>query len=246
MRCPFCKSSAVTQHRSSVSAAYTCLTCQRSFGSSRRAFWGKSWLIALGVLGLSSPLLLNASMKTIANLLPTSRDETVASIIVLGRGPSDRAERALATSEIFQTKPVPVFVSGMTDAPQIVKVLHEMGVEMDYLSGERCSQTTWENGLFSEASLKPKAETNVLLVTDEPHMLRAYLVFQSFGFDVTPHAVPSEKGLFSLQQARVVLREYAALATYTLRGKLHSKSESVQEADQRQAILKMDDWGCRL
>lgn len=249
MKCPFCKSSSITKYRSTsqdTQASLLCLNCHQSFPRSSRGLKRGTWLFVLSVLGLLSPILLNFSMKGLTQFLPSSEGESFTSIVVLGRGPDSQAERALIASQIIRDNPVPIFISGMIDAPPIAEALGNMGVSSDLISGERCSQTTWENGLFSEASLMPQKGTKILLVTDEPHMLRAHLVFQSFGFDVTPYVIQTEEGLFSVKRAGIVLREYLALSVYAFTGKLRSKSDAVQSKNQRQAILKMDDWGCRL
>jgi len=187
-------------------------------------------------------------MRGLAKLLPQYSGQGIDAIVVLGRGADSQTERALAVSRLWtEQSDTEVFVSGMTDAPPILKSLVEMGVPEQRLSGERCSQTTWENGLFSTRLLGSSERNRVLLVTDEPHLLRAFLVFKGFGFDVVPQAIESESmPIFSLETSRIVLREYAALVNYAVSGKLRAKSADAQAIDQTEAQTKLDEWKCQL
>ncbi|HEY9887001.1 MAG TPA: YdcF family protein [Candidatus Obscuribacterales bacterium] len=178
----------------------------------------------------------------------TRKPLTSASLmVVLGRGASSQSDRALAAAQLFQEQPIDIFVSGMGDAQPILKTLTEMGVPTNHLDGERCSQTTWENGLFTDFLIDSPTKDAILLVTDEPHLLRAALVFKSFGFEVSPYALPTRTAdLFSLTQAGVVVREYVALADYAIGGKLQPKSDEALQADFQVAEQKIQDWGCAL
>ena len=196
-----------------------------------------------------SPLLLDLSTQwLLSSLLPKNQNTAIRSVIVLGRGPDSQAERALVVSQLWKEhQTATIFVSGMTDAPLIARTLKEMGVPEEKIEGERCSQSTWENGLFSELLLNSESHQHVLLVTDSPHMMRAFLVFQSFGFDVTPHTIPLEpEKFFSIKRSRLILREYAALIAYSISGKLGDASEDVQEKNRAEAVDKVKDWGCQL
>ncbi|MGD1859304.1 MAG: YdcF family protein [Leptolyngbyaceae cyanobacterium] len=186
-------------------------------------------------------------MKGISQLLPDGNIKMATSVVVLGRGPDDRLERSLTASELFYKYRVNIFVSGMSDAPEILDHLAKMGVPEKHLTGERCSQTTWENALFSDSLMEKQVKKTVILITDEPHLLRAYLVFKGFGFDIIPYGVPREESdLLSLNQAVINLREYLALIAYVGKGKLWLKSEKQQRADKYQAKQKIIDWGCSL
>lgn len=202
----------------------------------------------LGAMALLSPLLLDVSVRCILALLPNNRNETAQSIIVLGRGPDSQSDRALTVSQLWsQNKQAEIFVSGMTDAPPIIENLKVMGVPEGQIRGERCSQSTWENGLFSDILLDDQTHKNVLLVTDSPHMLRAFLVFQGLGFDVTPYAVQVEPdNLFSLKRSQIILREYAAAVSYGVSGKFRGKSENEQQKDRVEAQSKIMKWNCYL
>ncbi|MEO0987760.1 MAG: YdcF family protein [Cyanobacteria bacterium J06639_14] len=185
-------------------------------------------------------------MRLLLSVLPTDQGESVESIVILGRGLDNRTDRALVASQLWNDRQSSnIFVSGMTDAPPIIETLQEMGVPEAQVKGERCSQSTWENGLFSNTLLD--AQKRILLVTDEPHMVRAFLVFQGFGFDVTPYPIPLESAnLFSLESAKVTLREYIALIIYGVRGRFHARSAEKQQVDRVEADYKIETWHCYL
>lgn len=249
MNCPFCKSQSINQCSKSPRLAkeMICLKCHRTFSPPKSGLRLKNWLLGSGVLAFLSPFLLNLSMEGLLLLLPKGDMTMASSVVILGRGPDNQLERSLTAAQIFYEQQTNIFVSGMSDAPEILNHLKEMGVPEKYLAGERCSQTTWENGLFSDILMGEHDKENVILITDGPHLLRAHLVFKKFGLNNMPYSVPREQGgLLSLKQAQVTLREYAALIVYAGSGKLWSRSEKEQKMDELQAKRKIIDWRCHL
>lgn len=248
MKCPFCQSRAVHKHTaaSGTPESFICLTCQRTFRCPKSIGF-RLGLLSLGMLFLF-PILLNLPIKILAYLLPRGQAESAEVVIILGRGPNKLADRAVTAAHLFHEEPIDIFVSGMTDAPQIIKTLKEMGVPETSLSGERCSQTTWENALFSEILLDSTNNQHIVLITDDPHIVRAYLVFKGFGFDVTPHVVSSDNivSWFSASRTRQAFREYVALINYAVTGKFDFEGKSEQQAYAAEARQKIADWNCDL
>ncbi|MEM9120963.1 MAG: YdcF family protein [Cyanobacteria bacterium P01_F01_bin.56] len=181
-------------------------------------------------------------------LLPEGDVTKATAVVVLGRGSDSRLERSLVAAQLsYEQSPISIFVSGMSDAPEILDHLQDMGVSEQNIAGERCSQTTWENALFSDILMGERDKESVILLTDEPHLLRSYLVFKGFELNVVPYGVQEEQsGLFSLKQAGIILREYAALVAYAGSGKLWPKSEKEQKIDELDAQQKVTSWGCQL
>lgn len=206
------------------------------------------WLTRAGIFLLFSPLLIDLSMRCLLNLLPKDQGEPVELIVILGRGPDSQAERALVASQLWSERQSPhVFVSGMTDAPPTIRILNKMGVPEEQISGERCSQTTWENALFSDILLSSQEKKRILLVTDKLHMVRAFLVFQRFGFDVIPHPIQREsEGPFSLERFKTLFRESTALVLYGVTGKFQTDYADKQRKDRVEAHQKITQWNCYL
>jgi len=249
MYCPYCKSPYIrsSSKRTKLSKAMTCLECHRSFSLSKGRESVKTLLLVLGIFVCISPLLLTLSVKVLSLILPNDNTATATSIVILGRGPDDRLGRSLAAAELFHEHRINIFVSGMSDAPVILGHLAEMGVPEKYLAGERCSQSTWENALFSDMLVGGKDKETIILITDEPHLLRAHLVFKGFGFDIIPYGVPREQGrLLSPKQAWVNLREHIALIAYAGNRKLWPKDEKERKENAYHARQKITNWGCSL
>jgi uncharacterized SAM-binding protein YcdF (DUF218 family) len=196
------------------------------------------------LLGLLTPL----PLQFLVRLLPDSNMESVDSIVVLGRGPESQLDRALTVAQYWKDHPTAaIFVSGMTDAPEIIGVLEQQGIPESRIRGERCSQSTWENGLFTEYLLDADTAKQIVLITDSPHMVRATWVFQGFGFEVVPYPLSSEQtSFFSLKQAQTIIREYIALIFYGFSGKFSPEPADQKQKSETQAKYKIDNWGCYL
>ena len=255
MRCPFCGSKSVIQCANSQVAKgkfsekkLLCLVCHQNFGYPSHLKHLKRFLMGTASIILLSPLLLEILMQAGLSLLPKDQGKPVESILILGRGEDYQTERAVVASQLWEQEIAShIFVSGMSDAPRIMKTLRQMGVPEEQISGERCSQTTWENGLFSDYLINNRERTRILLVTDEPHIVRAFLVFEGFGFDVIPHPVPRNSNpAFSLERLRILVREHTALVVYAFKGKLRPGSVAKQQADRAEASDKIINWKCHL
>ncbi|MGJ3251342.1 MAG: YdcF family protein [Elainellaceae cyanobacterium] len=202
--------------------------------------------LLLAYLAVTSPPAVMLANYGLTAFLPPDSGETVDSIIVLGRGELRRNERIAEAIQLWKADRAPhIFVSGMSDAQEIVDLLHESGIPRSALSGERCSQSTAENGLFTAAILYPQRVRRVLLVTDPPHMLRSLLVLRSFGFEVIPHAIPQGDLTFNPHMRRA-LREYAGLLGYWISGRFQHRPTEQLNRPPSAVIHKMTDWNCRI
>jgi uncharacterized SAM-binding protein YcdF (DUF218 family) len=250
MKCPKCNSKSTVKHKiSKHKSGLYCLSCHYVFA--QKAFWTRPAYIAgfLGFALLLSPLILTLPMRGLLALLTKNSEQSADVLVILGRGPETQEERAYRAALYWQEHPtVNIFVSGMTDAPEIIKILQQQGVPASNLSGERCSQTTWENGLFTEYLLNSENTDHVLLMTDYPHLVRSVWVFKGFGFNtVTPYPVGRDLNVtFAVTQTSEMLREYAALALYGMSGKYQPETPAQKQRSEAEARRKLDDWNCAL
>jgi uncharacterized SAM-binding protein YcdF (DUF218 family) len=190
------------------------------------------------IYGLAiAPPSVNLAEKALVSLLPKDSGVRADAIVILGRGSVFNPSRVELATKLWQTDRAPlIFTSGMGDSPVMLKMLEEQGIPEAVLDGEGCSQTTQENALFTVEALQPKGVKRILLITDSPHMLRSLLTFQSFGFDVTPIPSPLPKEIGRRGKATLVLREYAGLVTYGLRGRFFpSESRASLEQNPKQS-----------
>lgn len=176
-------------------------------------------LVLLYGLAIAPPSV-NLAEKALVSLLPQDSGASADAIVILGRGAVLSPSRVELAAELWQDNRAPlIFTSGMGDSPAMLEMLKERGIPDTALDGEGCSQTTQENALFTVEALQPKGIKQILLITDSPHMLRSLLTFQSAGFEVTPIPSPVPRELGRRGKATLVLREYAGLVTYGLRGR---------------------------
>jgi uncharacterized SAM-binding protein YcdF (DUF218 family) len=250
MKCPKCNSKSIVNHKiSQRKFAFYCLSCSEIF--TPNFFWKQPALI-VGLIAsalLLSPLLLALPMQGLMALVSRDSGQSADTLVILGRGPGSLQERAYEAAWYWQQHPsVDIFVSGMTDAPEMIEILRQQGVPGSQIGGERCSQTTWENGLFTEYLIDSEQADRILLMTDSPHMVRSVWVFKGFGFKaIAPYPVGSElKPSLSFDKISRLLREYAALIAYGFSGKYQPEPAAQKQESEAEAQRKLDDWGCGL
>lgn len=193
-----------------------------------------SWGVALATYGLT------------ASLSPDS-GEPVEAIVVLGRGDELRPRRIEVVEKLWQNqRSSRVFASGMLDAEFMLEHFHTNGIPQAALSGERCSQSTEENALFTSAVLYPQQVQKILLLTDAPHMLRSLLMFEAAGFTVIPHPISLPQWWSATRQSQQVLREYLALLKYSLTDRFRQRSVAELENPPADVSRKLVEWNCKL
>ena len=195
--------------------------------------FGRRWLrlmlcvSALVYLMVLFPPTITFAEKVLAKQNPHDTGITADAVVILGRGNAFTPSRVEVAAKLWQEQRAPlIFASGVWDAPKIVQGLHATGIPIQFLDGENCSRTTYENAKFTAEILKPQGVKRIVLVTDAPHMLRSRLTFEKFGFMVIPVASPDPSFLNESDKARLVLREYAGLVTYSLMGRLSAPQAS--------------------
>jgi uncharacterized SAM-binding protein YcdF (DUF218 family) len=251
IKCPACNSKQTVAHSDPGhgGVAYLCLSCHQVFSALSRHRSGKVLLGIVGTIVFLSPMLLYLPMKAMLGLLSDTDNASVDTIVVLGRGPNSLTDRALVAAQYWQdNQSANIFVSGMMDAPVIIDDLQAMGVPATQISGERCSESTWENALFSDALLQPSVNDRILLITDEPHMVRSVWVFKGFGFKQVKPYVVEQNPLVSLSRQRAyrMIREYAALVKYGVLGRYSPATPEQHRQAEATAKFRVEDWNCYL
>ncbi|MEM7770017.1 MAG: YdcF family protein [Cyanobacteria bacterium P01_A01_bin.37] len=158
--------------------------------------------------------------------LPQSSEVAADTIVMLGRGGGWADEQVETATQLWASnRDSQIFISGNSIETEILseKLLKE-GIPSEQISGEYCSRSTEDNARFTKAILADKQIHQITLVTDEPHMLRSLLTFQSFGFQVSHHPVelPDEMNDFTV--SKIALREYLALISYASLGRFQQRS----------------------
>jgi uncharacterized SAM-binding protein YcdF (DUF218 family) len=203
--------------------------------------------LLLGWLLITSTWTVQFVSWTITQILPDDTGEKIDAVVVLGRGEALRLQRAEQVEALWQAGRAPeIFASGMMDARSIVQYLQGRGVPTQILEGEECSQSTEENALFTSAILRPEGVHKILLVTDLPHMMRSLLIFRSFGFTVTPYVTQLPSQWSSPQRMYLFLREFLALAQYSLEDRFKERSIEELTYPPPEVSSKLIDWECRV
>ncbi|MBC7971632.1 MAG: YdcF family protein [Verrucomicrobia bacterium] len=213
----------------------------------RRGFLNPLAIVIIIYLGITSPLGVALATQGLTAPLPTDAGESVDSIVVLGRGDDFRNRRIEIAEHLWRDKrSSKIFASGMLDAEFIIEQLKKNGVAAPALSGERCSQSTEENALFTAAVLHPQNVQKILLITDPPHLLRSVLSFQASGFTVIPHASPLPPAWAPERRLSLLLREYAGLIQYAVTNRFRQRSTFELEHPPIDVTLKLKTWNCKL
>lgn len=204
-------------------------------------------ILILSSLAITSPLGIALTTWGLTFSLPPDSGEPVDTIVVLGRGEEMRYRRVEVVEEQWQAKRArKIFASGMLDAPEIIERLKDNGIPRHVISGERCSQSTEENAIFTSALLNPQKHSKILLITDQPHMLRSFLTFRSFGFTVIPHPSLFPSQWSSGRRILLIAREYAALAHYALTERFQPKPLEQLKQPPVEVLNKIADWKCHI
>jgi uncharacterized SAM-binding protein YcdF (DUF218 family) len=200
--------------------------------------------IALGGV-LISPIGVKLGLWGLTAFVPPDSGEPVQAIVVLGRGEDLRVSRVAEVQALWQDDRAPrIFASGMSDAKAIIQALEAAGIPGERLTGEECSQSTEENALFTNAILRPQGIEKILLVTDPPHLLRSFLLFRSFRFDVIPHSSSIDLLATSQERFKTEMREYFGLIQYALTGEFIPRSLDRLNRPPAEVTHKIRNWRC--
>jgi uncharacterized SAM-binding protein YcdF (DUF218 family) len=184
--------------------------------------------IALWILymGLKTSLGKSLLSRGLLYFLPDDTGEPVDAIVILGRGRGTLMDiRIEAAIELWERDRASlVFASGEPEAVAMMEALHEQGIPLDNLLGEDCSGTTEENALFTASILQAQGVDDILLLTDEPHMLRSFLTFRSLGFDVIPYPTAFRQSPSTQFPGHVISKEYRGILGYAALGRFFPRS----------------------
>lgn len=147
-----------------------------------------------------------------------TRSDTAAQLYLAGRAP-------------FVIVSGAALDGGIPEAKVMAANLKQDGVPESAIIAEERSLTTRENGVFTRDIMQTLGFNNALLVTSALHMPRSMGVFRELGIDVIaapsrPQIVVPEGSDFdfwlpdqrTFEAARSIIKEYAGILVYWLRG----------------------------
>jgi uncharacterized SAM-binding protein YcdF (DUF218 family) len=152
---------------------------------------------------------------------------------------SDAAERVTSAVQLARAHPeARVLLTGgsadpmrpdLPEAPMAAQLLQSLGVAPDRLVIEDQSRNTYENAVFGQRLVDPKAGQSWVVITSARHMPRAVGVFRRLGWPVIPYPVDFTSGV-GLEWANVdvpllrvrllaqAIHEWIGLVYYRLSG----------------------------
>lgn len=209
--------------------------------SIRRLFRRGTVTFALIYLVSIFPLTVTVAEAVLKKAVPQDSGATADAVVILGRGEALNSSRAEVAAHLWQENRAPlIFASGIYDSPRLLTLLRAKGIPESALEGESHSRTTYENARFTADLLRPQGIRRILLVTDGPHMLRSFLTFRGFGFEVIPAPSASPRHLDRIGHTRLVLREYLGLVSYGLLGRFSSHGDTRATLTAPQATVSQE------
>ncbi|MBE9138915.1 YdcF family protein [Nodosilinea sp. LEGE 07088] len=174
-----------------------------------------------------SPLFSVPSTALLARFVPPDTGGTADAIVVLGREQSAEGDRYATTVDLVANNRAPkILVMGDYNGRQVFRGLEKRNLPTDGLQSATCITTTQEEADSAWAILGPQGVKKIVLITDTPHMLRAWLTFKSIGFEVIPHIEPIRPSVAHHERSFLAIREYFGLASYALLGRFKPQPPS--------------------
>jgi uncharacterized SAM-binding protein YcdF (DUF218 family) len=160
---------------------------------------------------------LAASLESCFPRAPIGEAAAITGIVVLGGGHERLQEAGRLARKHGHLR---IFVSGAGD---IGRIRHHLGRDIapDRIEKEDRSRSTFENALYTKASIQPRPGERWLLVTSATHMPRAIGAFRSQGFDIEPWPVPDLPADID-DAASILQHEVLGLLWYRLLGRTNA------------------------
>jgi hypothetical protein len=125
-------------------------------------------------------------------------------------------------------------------------LLKQEGISSHVLEGTACTMTTNDEATSTAAILGPQGVKSIILITDPPHMLRAFLTFRSLGFSVIPHMTPFPDHLNSAKASLLAFREYTGLLSYAALGRFWQQPVANLKNPPKKRSQTIKDRGCKV
>lgn len=180
--------------------------------------------LGLGLLGaywlLVSPLFSVPATALLTRFVPADSGQPAEAIVVLARPQEAEGERYQTAIAMLSAGRAPqMLVMGRLAAAKVLEQLQQFQQPVDPLTGAVCVQTTKHEAESATAFLASQGARRIVLITDQPHMLRAWLLFKAYGFEVIPHMEPWADWVPHHERSFLAIREYLGLASYALLGR---------------------------
>ncbi|NJL45158.1 MAG: YdcF family protein [Leptolyngbyaceae cyanobacterium SM2_3_12] len=141
-------------------------------------------------------------------------------IVVLARNSDIQGDRySTAIRMVEQGRAAKLLIMGRVQGVKVFEQLQQRQLPADGLLSAVCVRTTKQEAYSAAAALGPRGLHKIILITDPPHMLRAWLSFKSLGFTVVPHIEPIPQWVAHHERSFLAIREYFGLLSYAALGR---------------------------
>lgn len=183
----------------------------------------------------------------LVGFLPTDSGSTADAIVVLSRGENVVGDRYESAIKLWEANRAPrLFVTTQGSLESTQTLVKARGHSPQIVSATDCARTTKDEATSTAAILGPQGVKKIILITDPPHMLRAYLTFEGVGFSVIPHPVDIPPSLSSAKRSFLVVREYLSLASYAALGRLQPQTYDALVRPPDDLLQTVSDRECNL
>lgn len=190
-----------------------------------------------------SPPFVALAEGLLMSAVPVDSGDTADAIVVLARGEEEMGDRYPQSLQLLDEGRAPrLFITGRFNFGRVGRLLEDYDVSLQQLSGTNCARTTKDEALWASTLMGPEGVRRIILVTDRPHMLRAYLTFRWRGFSVIPH--PIALNISSARHSMLTLREYLGLVSYAVLGRLFPGSPERLANPPVELVQHIEEWDC--
>ena len=205
-----------------------------------------SVLVLLIYLLFSSPVGAFLAVRGLTFPLPKDPGTKVDAIVVLNRGVELRDSRSELAAQLFRDGRSPrIWATGESDVEAIRKQL-QAKISTESVAGIDCPRTTYEEAVFTAAILGSQAVERVILITDPPHMLRAFLTFKSFDWEVIPRLSSLPSDWSSAKVSWLSMQNYLGLFSYWLLGRFRQQPLEVLKHPAPETLRRLEAQNCKV
>ncbi|MGG6241646.1 YdcF family protein [Nodosilinea sp. AN01ver1] len=175
---------------------------------------------------LLSPLFSVPATALLSSFVPADTGEAADAIVVLDRGGRFQGDRyGQALDMVAAGRASNLLIMGRARGAEVLKAIDDdkRNLSPQMLSAV-CVKTTKQEAESAAAALGARGLQKIVLITDTPHMLRAWLTFQGLGFTVMPHAEPLPADVGNRERSLLAIREYLGLVSYGVLGRFQGQS----------------------
>lgn len=182
------------------------------------ALLGTYWFII-------SPFFSIPATHLLTSFVPPDTGESADAIVVLARKSSIQGDRYNTALDMIETgRADRLLIMGRYQGKRVFESLVKRNLSPEVLMSALCVRTTKQEAYSAAALLGNTGLSKIILITDAPHMLRAWLTFKGLGFTVIPHIEAMPAATPHHNRSFLAIREYFGLVSYAALGRFQKES----------------------